>query len=200
MRSIIFLLAVFLTSSTWAKDIFDKFNDGLSLVSPHDSMHAWERNLTTNDWQAVLENCYDRNVNPEAKKDLVSLLKEHNVYRTNRSARQKDSELLMYCSHALSIAWDVGIKISVIPLNPEDHKTLLRAETIKECYLVRRMGLSTSLQKKIRMVIGAAREVSGKENNEKISFPELMVAYAGLCGSVFSKDSNIPVQVAFSPR
>lgn len=200
MRSIIFLLTFFLISQASAEDIFDKFNEALSRVSPHDSMHAWERNLTTNDWQAILENCYDRNVNPEAKKDLVNLLHEHNQYRSTESARQKDNQLLLYCANALSLAWDAGIKLSVIPLNPEDPKTLLRAETIKECYLVPKVGLSTRLQQKIRMTIGVGREASRNNSNEDISLPELMVAYVGLCGAVFSKDPNIPVQATFSPK
>ncbi len=200
MRPAVLMFMVVFSSGAWGQDIFDRFGDALSKISLHDSMNPWERELSKQGWQTILENCYDRTENSNAKDALSSLLSRHDQISTNVSARQKDQEILLFCAHALSLANKVGINLSAIPLNPDDHKTLFRAKTVEDCYAVSEEGFSQGLRKNIRMVAQIQTGASGGQASDQITLPDLMWAYSSFCGAVFSEDKHIPVEVIFSER
>lgn len=200
MRTIFVFVFLALSSAAWGQDIFDRFGEVLSGISVQDSMHPWEKDLSTQEWQKILENCYDRAVNPDAKDALNIYLKRHDKISMNASERKKNQEMLLYCSHSLSLSNKIGINISVIPLYPEDKKSVFRAQTVEDCYFVSEKGFSERLRHKLRMAIQARREISGKEKAYQVTAAELITVYPAFCGVFFSKDKDIPVQVIFSNK
>lgn len=197
MKAIMALFVLLWITPTYAAGSFDRYAAVINAMDVATLENSWERSYTQRDWQVILENCYDRVVNSDARAALVERLQQNGVLRSNGGLSQRDIDAVVafYCSHALYLASSFGLKLRVVPLAFDDPKPLYRARIIESCYQVRRVGFSSWFRDQIKMVVAAQREVAGESQAGPVKLSEILTAYPTVCGVVFSEDPKIPVSV-----
>ena len=198
MKIILRFLLIFFIAPTYAVDSFQIIENSISSTSLENSMNPWEVNFTQEKWRVNIENCYDRNVNQEAKKALKELLSKNGQEMSELSAREAGMQLDFYCSHVLSLADQVGIKLSIAPVNLSNYQVKMRADFIQSCYSFKREGFTNNFRNAIELAIRASREALEKDKNLPVSGQEVIMTYVGMCGALFSKDPKIPVYISFT--
>ena len=199
MRLFAVILIIFCSISVRA-DPFgtaEKVSMSMSLDS---SLNPWERQFNRGRWEAILENCYDRNINSNARMALVDLLESNSgQFPDNFSESDIDSQLAAYCSRVLSLANELGLDMEVRPIST-DKQTLNVASLISDCYNFRSEGFSEELKAYVSMAIGAAREIDSDNSNTDVNAFQILLGKLSLCGSAFAKSLSTPILLKFSQR
>jgi len=199
VKLLILIFLYMLTPSLYAADAFDAIEKILLSQPIEKAMYPWEKNLSKSAWKSNLENCYDRNSNQSAKTSLLKMLNENGLStRASASARDKDKSLNMYCSHVLSLANELGFKISIITLDSSSLPAVNRASLIKHCYDFRKNGFTQEFRDQLEFIIGAGAEALNIDQATASSIQVVAMMYAGTCGIMFSYDKGVPVHVSFS--
>lgn len=197
MKLIYKFLCLLFVLPAYASDAFDQVEIILTSASLSDSLNPWETDLKAAEWRVILENCYDRNVDSNAKQALIKLLESNGQIKSDMSSRDINLHLVLYCSHALSLAEELGIKIQLIPLDPSNAKVINRSSLIESCYAFRKKGFTTSFRGYLELFIATEREVSGMNKQDPATLPDVLLAYSGMCGAIFANETEVPIHAKF---
>lgn len=201
MKRLILIFLYILTPSLYAADAFDAIEEALLSQPIEKTMHPWERNLSKSAWKSNLENCYDRNSNQSAKISFLKMLNENGLSMgASASARDKDKSLNIYCAHVLSLANELGFKLSIITPDSSSLPAVNRASLIKHCYDFRKNDFTQEFRDQLKFIIGAGVEALNIDQATASSIQVVSMMYAGTCGIMFSYDESMPVHVSFSKK
>jgi hypothetical protein len=164
MRLSAVILIAFFSVSVHA-DPFETAEKVSMSVSLDSSLNPWERQFNIGQWEAILENCYDRKVNSDARMALVDLLENNSGrFPDNFSESDIDSQLGAYCSRVLSLANELGFDLEVRPIST-DKQTLNVSNLISDCYNFRSDGFSEELKAYVSMAVGATKEINSNNSD-----------------------------------